>query len=297
MTTIFPKLFQALNNRELSLLIWIIFVVIYCLCYPKLRNCLFQVIKSFFAWKLTLAYILMFTYIICTVWILKTLSIWKVSHISLTVLWCLCTAFVMFFGFEKTKDPNFFKDSVKNNINGLVFVEFFVNLYVFSFWIEFMIVPILAIIGIMKAITESNKEYKPVDRLIDYILGIAGSFLLIYAFYKMVTDFNNFATINNLESFYMPILLSILFVPFVYMAALTVAYEMFFVRLGFFVPDRKVLIYAKIKTIFSIRFNILKLRTWQDYVYKNWRFKNKKEVKVAFTIFNNSNTKNQNKMV
>ena len=284
------KFFQAFNNRELAVSIWIFFTIIWCVSYSKIRKSFFQLIKAFFAWKLTLSYILMFTYIASVIWVLKVMAIWKIDHIPLTVLWCVCVAFVMLFNFQKANDQKNFKNSVKDNIKGLVYLEFFVNLYVFNFWIEFMIVPIFGIIGGMKAIAERNKEYEIVDKLLNFIFVAAGLFLLFYASYKVVTHFENFVTIQNLESFYMPILLSILFIPFVYIAALIAAYETLFIRLQFFVPDKAVLRYAKLKTILSIQFNLSKLNRWSDYINKNWRFKNRKEVKEAIGAFKQVST-------
>lgn len=294
-----PKFIHAFNNRELAVSIWILIVVIWCVsAYSKVRKSFFQLIKAFFAWKLTFSYMLMFTYIACVIWWLKALAVWKIDHIPLTILWCACVAFVMLFDFSKANNQNFFKNSVKDNIKCLVFVEFFVNLYVFNFWVEFMLVPIFAIIGGMKAIAERNKEYEIVDKLLNYILGTTGSFIILYAAYKVVADFENFATLQNFESFYIPILLSILFIPFVYIAALLAAYETFFIRLQFFVPEKSVLRYAKLKTILSIQFNLWKLNRWSDYINKNWRFKSKNEVKEAVTGFKQvsalSNPNNEN---
>jgi len=263
------KFFQALNNRELAFLIWIVFAIIWCVSYSKIRKPFFQLIKAFFAWKLTLSYLLMFTYIACVIWVLKIIGIWKIDHIPLTVLWSVCVAFVMLFNFQKANDPKFFKNSIKNNVKGLVFLEFFINIYVFNFWIEFIIVPVSGIIGGMKAIAERDKEYEIVNKFLAFIMITAGFSLLFYASYKVVTDFKNFATLQNLESFYMPILLSILFIPFVYIAALIAAYETFFTRLQFFVPDKVVLRYAKFRTILSIQFNLSKLNRWSDYINKN----------------------------
>ena len=161
---IIQKFFQALTSRELAVLIWILFAIIWCVSHSKIRNSFFQLIKAFFAWKLTLSYLLMFTYIACLIWILKAMAIWKIDHIPMTVSWTLCVAFVMLFNFQKANEQNFFKNSVKDNIKGLVFVEFFVNLYVFNFWLEFILVPVSAFIGGMKAIAESNDEDEIVDK-------------------------------------------------------------------------------------------------------------------------------------
>lgn len=227
----------------------------------------------------------MFTYIACVICVLRLIGIWKIDHIPLTVLWSVCVAFVMLFNFQKANEPKFFKNSIKANVKTLVFLEFFINIYVFNFWIEFIIIPVFGIIGGMKAIAERDKEYKIVDKLLNFILVAAGLFLVFYSSYKVVTNFKNFATTQNFESFYMPILFSILFIPFVYIAALIAAYETLFTRLQFFVPDKTVLRYAKFKTILSIQFNLSKLNRWSDYINKNWRFKNKKEVKEAVAAF------------
>ncbi|GAB4343141.1 MAG: hypothetical protein Kow0089_18740 [Desulfobulbaceae bacterium] len=152
----------------------------------------------------------------------------------------------------------------------------------------------------MKAISEKSKEYEVVDKLINYIFVAFGVFVLIFNIYKAVTDFENFATIQNLENFYMPILLSILFIPFIYMAALIAAYETFFVRLSFFVPMKPVLRYAKLKSILSIRLNLWSLNSWSDYINKNWRFKSKEEVKeaiVAFKQYSSLEHENKEEMV
>ncbi len=277
--------FQALNNRELALLIWIFFAIIWCITYSKTRKPFFQLCKAFFAWKLTLSYLLMFTYITCVIFALKLINIWNVDHITLTVLWSICVAFVMLFNFQKANEPGFFKKSIKDNVKWLVFLEFFTNIYVFNFWIEFIIVPVAGIIGGMKALTEGDKEYEIVDKFLNFILIVAGLVLLIFSSYKVVTNFKNFATTENLEDFYMPILLSILFIPFVYIAALIAAYEMHFTKLQFFVPDKAVLRYAKFRTMLSIKFNLAKLNRWSDYINKNWRFKHREEVKEAVAAF------------
>ena len=276
---------QAFNNRELATSIWILLAAILCVFYSKTRKPLFQAIKILFAWKLLISYMLMLTYIACIIWGLKAIAVWRIDHIHITFLWCICVAFVKLFDCQKAKDQNFFKESVKDNIKGLIFLQFFINLYVFNIWVEFMIIPIFGIIGAMKAITERSKNYEIVDKLLNYILLANSFFLLIYAAYYLIYDFKNFTSMQIFESFYIPILLSILFIPFIYLTALLEAYEIFFIRLRFFVSDKTVLRYAKQRTIFSIQLNLWKLNRWSDYIIKNWRFKNNNEIEEAVAEF------------
>lgn len=118
------KFTHAFNNRELAVSIWILFAVIWCISYSKVRKPFFQVIKAFFAWKLAFSYMLMFTYIACVIWSLKVIAVWKIDHIPLTVLWCVCVAFVMLFDFQKVNDQNFLKIQLKTILKDLSFWSF-----------------------------------------------------------------------------------------------------------------------------------------------------------------------------
>ena len=118
-------------------------------------------------------------------------------------------------------------------------------------------------------------------------MSLIGLIFIFYAGYMLVTDFINFATLENLESFYLPVLFSITFIPFVYFFALYSGYETFFIRLDFFVEDATVLRYAKRETIFAHKLNLWKLNKWSKYVISSWRFKDKQEVDAAILAFKN----------
>lgn len=288
MTKAVDNFLHSLNNRELAIAIWIIIAIIWCVSQSKIRKSLFQVIKAFFAWKLTASYLLMFAYITVIVLVLKGVGIWNISHLPLTCLWVLCVAFVMLFGFSKANDQDFFKKSIKDNIKGLVFLEFLVNLYVFDIWVELILVPVFALFGGMLAITDTDKKYEAVKKLLIFILSSIGLFFIAYAVYMAITDFSNFASFENLENFCLPIILSVAFLPFVYFAALFGGYETLFIRLGFFVPDVTVLKYAKLKTILAFNINLWKLNKWSEHINTSWRFKSKNEVDEAIICFENN---------
>ena len=121
--------------------------------------------------------------------------------------------------------------------------------------------------------------------MISRLLILFGLFLLFYASYRALTDFENFASIDNLESYYIPILFSILFLPFVYLVALIAAYESLYVKLSMFVIDKTILRYAKCKSIQMNHVNLSKLNQWSFFIVMNWRFKNKNDVNKAISAF------------
>jgi hypothetical protein len=295
MASISLNFLKGLNNRELAIGIWLLVGFILSLISSKTRESLLQVVKAFFAWKLILSYLIMLVYITLIVIVMNVIGIWRMNHLSLTIMWAVFVAYVMLFNFQKANSPDYFSSSFKDNLKALVFFEFIVNLYVFPLWVELLFIPFMVIIAAMLAISESNFEYRIVKKFLNFIMTLIGLIFMIYAGYNISTNFRQFATLDNLETFYLPILLSIGFIPFVYLYALYCGYEMFFVRLGFFVEDKAVLLYAKRKTICAINLNLWKLNKWAKYVSSAWRFKEKKEIDVAIRTFK-SGTWSDNEM-
>ena len=290
-TSVTNHINDILNNREQAISIWIFLIVVLGTLSSKIRNSILDVIEAFFAKKLVQIYCAMLIYISFIILMLYTTNHWGIKNLADTIKWCALVAFVMLFNFEKAKQPNYFKFALVSNLKILVIIEFIINLYVFSLPVELILVPFLAILGAMTAIAESDNQYEPAQRLLNLIMIFIGCIFLVYSSYNVITDFHNFATVKTLESFYLPIVLSILFSPFVYLVALYSNYENFFIRISFFVEDPVVLKYAKIKTILKMNINLWELEEWSKYVNSNWRFKEKQEIDDAILVFSNRNRK------
>ena len=288
MTHVALNFYDALNNRELAIAIWLIIAITWGVSNSKIRESLFQIVKAFFAWKLTVLYLFMFAYITVLIYVMSILGLWRMDHISITVLWGVFVAFVMVSDFMKANDSNFFKNALMDNLKALIILEFIINLYVFPLWVELIFVPFSALLGGSIAISETKKEYEIVKKILIFIMGLIGFIFICYAVYMIITEFKQFATFENFESFYLPIIFSIMFIPFVYLFALYSGYEMFFIRLCFFVDDLQVLRYAKKKTVFAFNLNLWKLNGWSKYVVSEWRFKEKQEVDDAILVFKNA---------
>lgn len=285
MLKIFQYFHQSLNNRELALTIWIIIALIFCIAHSKIRKSLVQVIKALFAWKLTASYLLMFIYISFIVIILKHFGLWDTSNIPLTIIWILSIAFVSLFRFQEANSEDFFKRNLKDSIGVLVVIEYIANFYVFPFWIEFILIPIFTLIGGLLAIAETDNKYHSIKRVLQFILTSLGLFILILAMYSVLTDFNHFVSIETFKNFYLPIILSIAFLPFIYLTALFVKYEDLFTRFRIFISDANVLKYAKLKSLSVSNINLWKLNKWSNYVHTSWRFKSRNEVDTAISEF------------
>jgi hypothetical protein len=275
---------QKFSNRELAIAIWILVAIIGSLTHHKIRKSLFHLLKAFFAWKLVLSYVFMFSYVALILLSLHALGIWRLTHLPITMLWIVCVAFVMLLDYSKANDQNFFKNAIKDNLRILIVLEFFINLYVFNLWIELLLVPIFVILGGMIAITDTDGKYHTVRTFLNYIMAIIGLGFTIYALYMVAVDFKRFATLENFANFYLPLLLTTMFLPFIYFAALYASYESLFVRLQFFVKDSSLLRYVKKKTLLAFGPNLWVLSKWSKHII-TLRFMDEKGVDEAIRDF------------
>ncbi len=278
--------FSELNNREISIIIWIVIFSIWALTQKKVRAASVSVIKAFFAKKFVYGYLLMFFYIVMIIYPFYFLGLWGVFWIKNTILWIICIAFIMLMQFSKATDKNYFINSVKHNSKILIVLEFIINLYVFSLWIELLLVPFSALIGGMIAIAETDEQYKSVKKLLDFVLSFMGIVFVAYALYKVSTDFGSFASKKTLVDFSLPILFTIMFLPFIYLIALYSNYETLFLRMPFFIENQGVLSYSKRKILLSFGFNLKAVNRWGSH-FNSLLIKEKKDIDEAIKEFKN----------
>jgi len=172
----------------------------------------------------------------------------------------LGSAFVTFFNLNKVaEDEHYFKNVILDNIKFVLILEFIINFYSFNFAIELVVIPIVTLIVMLNAYAGLKPEYKRVKTLLDYVLGIFGLCLLAFTFRELILDFQNFTTLKNLRDFFLPPLFSIVLLPFIYIMALFMQYEMFFVRIDIANKNSDIVKYTKRKILATCHFNLSKL--------------------------------------
>jgi len=246
---------NTLNGREKAVIVWFLIFLFWALSQKNIRTSMLGVLKAFFQKKIITVFLAMFVYIFFIILLFSKLQIWNASLTKDTGFWILGSAFVLLMNVNNaTQDDHHFKKILIDNLKLILVLEFIITLYSFDFWIEMLFVPVMFLIVTMGAVAEIKKEYLPVKKLIDYILSFIGIFLIIFAISKVIGDYQGFLTANNLRSFVLPPLMALAYIPFLYIFALIMAYEMLFVRLDIFLKnDKKLAGFAKQK-IFRLCF-------------------------------------------
>ncbi len=244
---------DTFNNRELATFLWVLILIVAFLFHKKIRSSIVTVIKAFFQKYILLVFLLMLLYISLQIFLLYNVMLWDFSLVKDTVYWILGIASVLLVNVDKaTKNRLYFKNLVLNGIKLVIIIEFIANIYTFNFVVELFIFPIISFFVIIAAFTEIKKEYLTVNQMANVIIGVFGFIVVIFFFVNLISDFQNFWVLDNLRAFLLPILLVITFIPFLYLVAIYMAYELLFARLDIFLKkDKDVAKYAK-KQIFLL---------------------------------------------
>lgn len=235
-----------LNGREAAILIWLAAVILFCLVKRDIRGSLWGVVCAFTQWKILQWVAFMAIYTAGWVAVLAKLGLWGTSNLKTTVVWVLTFALVTMMEAAKlTEDKKSFGKLLREIVAPTVFVVFVAELHTFNVWAELMLLPVLALISGMLALAESRREHAIIVKPLTSLQAIIGVSFLIFSAYHIVSDFKAFATLDTLREFIVPIVLSLLFLPFLYAMAIFMAYESAFTGLSFRIEDRRLLGYAK----------------------------------------------------
>ncbi|MEA3493752.1 MAG: hypothetical protein U9R38_05140 [Candidatus Margulisiibacteriota bacterium] len=175
-----------------------------------------------------------------------------------TILWGIGVAVVLLMNSNKAlRDEHHFRKLLLDNLKLILVLEFIVGFYAFSVLTEIVLVPLFVFVGIVSVVAEMKKEHSSVKRIMDSILAILGLLLILFALFSVFSNYQVLVTTVNLRSFLLPPLLTVVYLPFLYIFAIYMAYEELFVSLDFFLRRNKgIAKLAKRKILFLCRLNL-----------------------------------------
>ena len=239
------ELLDILDNREKAFLIWIAFAALLALRSNNVRPALVSVLRTLLSRKILIVLVAALGWV-CLEVLLLHWWLWNFGMVKDTVIWVFAQALVMVFNHHRAhKDASYFKRAALASFKIALVLEFLINSYVFHIVIEVLLFPLLAFLAAMFAFSETSEKYVPVRRLVEYVMGAIGLFLLGYVLVRLIGDVDSFVSIETLRRFVLPIALTLLFLPFVYALAVYTAYENLFVRIDVWMTDGGLARYTK----------------------------------------------------
>jgi len=252
---------EILNNREKAITVWLVILLICILSKKKVRQGFGGVIKALFQKKIFTAIMTMLLYNAIIIYFFYKIHIWKYAFIKDSIFWIIGSAFVLFLNIpDNSKKKNYLKKIVIDNLKLIIVLEFILNFYTFNFWIEIVLVPIISLILLMLAVSETNKEFSQITKFLNNLSGLIGIILMSYAIIRVLKDHHSLINMDNARAIILTPLLTIAYIPFLYLFSLIMGYEMLFCRLNIFLSN-DIARLIKIEIIKLCHINLRKLNS------------------------------------
>lgn len=227
---------KGINNRDIASFFWVLAISLLMIVQSYRKNtgvflALKAVIKSVLNKKLTTIFLIFLLSTLCSVYFLKFLNLWDFSQVKNTFLWIIFTG-LSFIGksFSSQNYKLLLKSTILTNLKLLIFLEFFINLYVFSLSIEIFLVFITTFLVILSVFSERRTEVNEVKahKTINMCIFIIVVLLSTITFFKFINNPEFFLNRLNFLNLITPINLTILSLPSILLLFIVKSYEEFF---------------------------------------------------------------------
>jgi len=228
----------ALNNREIAGLIWLCLVLCLFLYKPDIRKNVVGLIRSAMAPAIVKFMTLTLLYVIGLLMLIVHTNYWSPTElIKPATLWFVLVA-IPTLSLALTQDHTTLRERcvswLKNNLRFLIFLEFLVGLRTFSLLSELILLPVVTFLVLLSTVADLDKRNQSAKTLFDWCLTFIGAYMIYQATSYAFSNIDDVATLNNAKSFYFGPIMSLLLIPFSYLAHVSVKYDSVFHRI-----DRK----------------------------------------------------------
>ena len=280
-------IYQNLSNREKAIILWIILILIYTQYTDRyFYKTILGILKIVFWSKISIY--------ICILGIISILVFGKLidfkiidySFIKDFIYWFFGVALYMFFSLSKASN-NFFLDEIKKLIKLEIFIQILINLVSFNVMLEFMIIPVIFVFSVGPIFIknqDSIEKQQQVIVLYNVIISIIVISLLMNNVKHIFENYKLLFNLHTLQSIYVPILLTVCVIPYLYTVALIINYETIFKILkmwskDFTLKDRVEIIKfnnINLKKIYNFWENFDKVQYWNSKSMKEYILRIKK---------------------
>lgn len=278
--------FNIFTTRETAIGIFILIVIVYCLVSSKIRKSLLNVLAVAFNWKFFVLYLSIIIYTAVAIYGLCLIGLWNIGMLKDTIIWVLFTGINLCFkAVDNMNKKLFFTNTLKSTFLFTIIIEFITSTYTFSLWIEIVTIFLIIFIGCLKVVAESDRNTKSIIGALNILVIVYGIICIIYSVIKATIDYQNFISVNTFLSFILPIILMLIFIPFIYILSMQILYEDIFIRVKSSVrKNKKLYRYLKLKTRKTFFLRLFKLEKFrQSPMFSNELFRTREEIDNFFT--------------
>lgn len=154
------------------------------------------------------------------------LSLWNTDLAKSTVVWTVGSATVLSLNCVKAaEEPEFFKRIMLDALAVTVFVEFFVNLHVFSLPVELVLQFVIIILVVGAAGVGPRMQAKKMQNTCEVLIGLVILWMLFYSVRQTYLRWGQIDTQSLCLELGLPIWLTLGIIPFLFLFSIFLAYD------------------------------------------------------------------------
>lgn len=220
------------NNRELAISTWLLFGFLLLILYKSTREQIGEMLRILTSRIMLVNVFFILSYLTLVVYSLYLVRFWDFIFLKETLIWLFTVGLVSVYRVVGKDEEKIFKRIMLDSLKITIMLEFFVNVKIFSFWIEFIVILLAIFIAIIQIVAKDIPKLEKLPGIIDNGFTLIALSLFIYGLIEVTTNYRMYVKLETLQEMLMPSLLTILFIPFIYLFALYARYESLFVRVN-----------------------------------------------------------------
>lgn len=246
-----------LNPREIAILIYTLAFFGWALLIPSVRRSAGDVVKAFFQRQILVVLVAMSAFVIACVLVLAHFDVWRWVNLKTTIVWWMTFAFVSMFEASKvSEEPGTLKRMAWEALNITTVIVFIAEFQTFPLWGEMLFVPFVTMVALMLGVAQHRPENAIVVGPLTVVQSLVGFGVLGFGLFSVIQDFREFASLDTAREFAVPVLLSLMFLPFLYCLSVVMVHETIFVSLRFQKENDRLVRYAQRKAILSFGLDV-----------------------------------------
>ena len=224
---------MILDNREIAACIWTGVISLWYWSKPTIRSAVKHVIARLFRPAILIPLLAMFLWIGLEIAVGTRLSLWNTDLALSTVVWTVGSATVLCFNCVKAaKEPDFFKRILLGTLAVTVFVEFFMNLYVFSLPVELVLQLAIIILALVAAVTGARMQDEKIKNTCELLLVLIVIWMLFYSARQAYLHWEQIDKQSLYLELGLPVWLTLGIIPYLFLFSIVLAYDLAFRRIN-----------------------------------------------------------------
>ncbi len=207
------------NNREKAILLWTVGLGVFAAIKSDgLGGSFLSVLGALASPKLLLLFGSAALYCATLLFLANAAELWHSTALRATVYWFLGSGVVLVGRATQARlgESITLRKLLRGALKLTILVEFLVNLYVFPFGVELVLVPVIFLFVMLQVVDEYNPADPPIAQFINGVLLVVGFGLMAYVAVSAIGDLDGFLTRENAEDFLVAPALTLAFVPCLY---------------------------------------------------------------------------------